>query len=72
MILLSSLTPTQRATISNTICGDAASARELEDMGLLRILRVEPGPRGRIAYFDLTPIGDEFVNLHFVIPTEDP
>jgi hypothetical protein len=41
-------------------------------MGLLRILRVEPGPRGRIAYFDLTPIGDEFVNLYFVIPTEDP
>ena len=70
MIPLSSLMQTQRATISNTICGDAESARELEAMGLLRITSIEPSLRGTIAFFHLTPSGEEFVNTHFVIRTE--
>jgi hypothetical protein len=71
MIPLSSLTPAQCATISNTICGDADSARELQAIGLLRITSVESGSRGQRAFFDLTPSGVEFVEAHFVIRMDD-
>jgi hypothetical protein len=71
MIPLSSLTRAQCAAISNTICGDADSARELEAMGLLRITSIKPGSRGLLAFFDLTPSGDEFVETHFVIRMDE-
>jgi len=67
MIPLSSLTHAQCVTISNTICGDADAARELEVMGLVRITKIEQGTRGPLAFFDLTPSGEEFVETHFVI-----
>lgn len=64
----SSLTAAQRATLSNTICGDVLSARQLEHLGLLEIRRIDKTARGSIAYFDLTAAGEEFVQRYYVIP----
>lgn len=64
----SSLTAVQRCTLSNTVCGDVASARELEILGLLKIRRIDTSARGPIAFFDLTAAGEEFVRRHYVIP----
>jgi hypothetical protein len=63
-----SLTDVQRATLSNTICGDAQAARALEEMGLLTIQRIEPRGNNMIAFFDLTEAGDAFVDCHYVVP----
>jgi hypothetical protein len=62
------LTAGQRATLSNTICGELACAQDLERMGLLRIRQVSRKPEGDVAFFDLTELGEEFVERHYVIP----
>jgi hypothetical protein len=63
-----SLTDAQRAALSNTICGDAQAARELEEMGLLTIRRIESRGNSIIAFFDHTEAGGAFVDRHYVIP----
>jgi len=62
------LTAGQRATLSNTICGDLECAQDLERMGLLRIRRVVHTSEGAVAFFDLTKLGEEFVARHYVVP----
>ena len=68
MILDSSLSPAQRVTLSNTICAALESARDLERMGLLRIRRIQKREAKVLAFFDLTPAGESFVNQHYVVP----
>ena len=59
------MTDAQRATLSNTICGDAQAARELEDiMGLRTIRRIEPRGQDMIAFFALTKAADGFGGRH--------
>jgi len=48
------LTVRERATLSNTICGDLESARSLERMGFLRIESVARDERRQLAFFELT------------------
>ena len=67
MISDDSLTPQQRAALSNTICGDAQAARELEQMGLVTIECIEPDGDRMIAFFDLTEAGEAFVDRHYVV-----
>ena len=61
------LTVNERATLSNTICGDVESARSLERMGLVRIDRVASSARGQLAFFDLTEAGGTYVTHHFTV-----
>jgi hypothetical protein len=61
------LTVNERATLSNTICGDLESARSLERMGLVRIDRVTSTARGELALFDLTEAGEDYVTHHFTV-----
>jgi hypothetical protein len=61
------LTVSERATLSNTICGDLVSARSLERMGFLRIKRVANDARGPLAFFELTEAGDAYVTHHFTV-----
>jgi hypothetical protein len=68
MITEPDLTPLQRATLSNSICGDAGPARELERLGLVMIRRYSQYAGRPIAFFDLTPAGEAYVNKHFVVP----
>lgn len=68
MIEESSLTNAQRATLSNTICGDPQSAYELEAMGLVENITIETRSGRIVAFFDLTEAGDAFVDRHYVIP----
>lgn len=67
MIPEDSLSAEQRATLSNTICGDPKSARELERMGLVTIESIEPDGDRMIAFFDLTEAGEAFVDRHYVV-----
>jgi hypothetical protein len=67
MIPEDSLTAEQRAALSNTICGDAQAARELEQMGLVTIEDIEPDGDRMIAFFDLTEAGEAFVDRHYVV-----
>lgn len=61
------LTVRERATLSNTICGDLESARSLERMGFLRIDRVSRNARGQLACFELTEAGEAYVARHFAV-----
>jgi DNA-binding MarR family transcriptional regulator len=61
------LTVRERATHSNTICGDLESARSLERMGFLRIERVAQDARGQLAFFELTEAGEAYVTRHFTV-----
>lgn len=67
MIPEDSLTPEQPAALSNTICGDAQAARELEQMGLVTLEGIEPDGDRMIAFFDLTEAGEAFVDRHYVV-----
>lgn len=51
MIPEESLSAEQRATLSNTICGDPKAARELEQMGLVTIEGIERDGDRMIAFF---------------------
>jgi hypothetical protein len=61
------LTDNERATLSNTICGDMESARSLERMGFVRIDKVTSTARGQLAFFDLTEAGEAYVTHHFTV-----
>lgn len=68
MIPQDGLSAGQRATLSNTICGDVGCAQDLERMGLVTIRRVVDTADGAVAFFDLTMLGEEFVTRHYVVP----
>jgi len=62
-----SLTPAERATLSNTICGDVETARALELLGLVKIDRFEERGGEPLAFFHLTEAGEDHVNRHYVV-----
>jgi hypothetical protein len=62
------LTVSERATLSNTTRGDLESARSLERMSFLRIERVARNARRRLAFFELTEVGEAYATRHFTIP----
>ena len=62
-----SLTSAERATLSNTICGDVEAARTLERLGLLKIDRIEQRGSTLLAFFDLTEAGEDHVSRHYVV-----
>lgn len=63
----SSLTSAERATLSNTICGDVVSSRSLERLGLIKIRRLHRIDGETLAFFDLTEAGEEHVRRHYVV-----
>jgi hypothetical protein len=61
------LTARERATLSNTICGDLESASSLERMGLVSIEKVAKNRHGEVAFFGLTGAGEAYVTRHFAV-----
>ena len=61
----------EAAALSNTICGDETAAYSLQERGLLTVESVEDRNGERLAFFSLTPRGEEYVNRYFVVRTDE-